>query len=457
MNNKTKTISQSLSEYAGSLEFKNLPPDVIHEVKRRVIDSFGCCLGAYRSEPGEISRRIGQMRQSTYGATLFGSQHLTSPELATFANGILVRYLDFNDTYLSREPAHPSDNITAALALAESEKADGKALITAIVLGYEIQCRLCDAASLRARGWDHVGYVSIASALLGAKLLKMDQQKTEHALALGITPNNTLRQTRVGELSMWKGCAAANAARNGVFAALLAKEGMTGPSEVFEGEKGFFNQVTGPFNLRVDGFGGNDGNFKILETYIKYYPSEYHSQAGVEAALDLRKKIKIDDIEEINIETYDACVDIIAGEKEKWHPQTRETADHSLPYCIAVALYDGEVGLKQFSEERIQDPELQNFLSKVKVKRNPDHNKQYPKAFPCFLDIKSKSGQSYSITIDYPKGHPKNSMSDKEVEEKFESLNQGLIKSKDKKVLLDHIWNLENLKDVKDLMTLIKV
>lgn len=457
MNCKTKTISQSLSEYASSLEFKNLPPEVVHEVKRRLLDSFGCCLGAYRSGPGKIARSLAQMGESTYGATLFGTQHQTTPDLATFANGVLVRYLDFNDTYLSREPAHPSDNITAALALAEAEKSDGKDLITAIVLGYEIQCRLCDAASLRSRGWDHVGYVSIASALLGARIMNLDQNKMQHALALGITPNNTLRQTRVGELSMWKGCAAANAARNGVFAALLAGKGMTGPSKVFEGEKGFFNQVTGHFDLKINDFGGNNGNFKIIESYIKYYPSEYHSQAGVEAALELGKKVKVEDIEEINIETYDACVDIIAGEKEKWRPKTRETADHSLPYCVAVALYDGKVGLDQFSEKRIQDPELQALLTRVKVKRNTEHNKQYPRTFPCFLEIKTKSGESYSITVDYPRGHPKNAMTDKEIEEKFETLNQGLINNSDKKKLMDCIWNLEGLKNIKDLMTLIKI
>jgi 2-methylcitrate dehydratase len=251
---------------------------------------------------------------------------------------------------------------------------------------------------------------------------------------------------------MWKGCAAANAARNGVFAALLAGDGMTGPSEIFEGEKGFFNQVTGPFDIDVKTFGGKSGNYKILDSYIKYYSSEYHSQAGVEAALILRDKVKVQEIKEINIETYDACVDIIAGEKEKWHPKTRETADHSLPYCVAVALYDGEVGLHQFSEERIRDNELQSFLNKVKVKRNQEHNKQYPESFPCLIQIKSKSGETYSKTVDYPKGHPKNPLTDKELEEKFESLNQRHIESDKVEELFEKIWNLETLKSMGELM-----
>ena len=452
---KSETISQNLAEYASSLEYKDLSEDVIHEVKRRLIDSFGCALGAFESQPAQAARAMGKRGTSSDGSTLWGTAYQSTPDLAAFVNGVLVRYLDFNDTYLSKEPAHPSDNISSALAVAEREKTDGKALITAIVLGYEVQCRFCDAASLRSRGWDHVGYVSLASSILSSRLMNLEKEKIEDAIALSIVPNITLRQTRVGELSMWKGCAAANAARNGVFAASLAKEGMTGPSEIFEGEKGFFNQVTGPFDLDISAFGKKGKNFKILETYIKYYPSEYHSQAGVEAALKLRNKVKIGDIEEVNIETYDACVDIIAGEKEKWSPKTRETADHSLPYCVAVALYDGKVGLDQFSEERIQDSDLQSFLNKIKVKRNKEHNKQYPESFPCLIEIKSKSGEIFSETVSYPKGHPNNPLSDREVEEKFEILNEGRVKGDKVKKLFSNIWNLENLKDMKDLSALL--
>lgn len=450
----SENIAKKSAKYAVSLEYGDLSVNVIHETKRRLIDSFGCALGAYNSEPGKIARIIGQKVQSDYGSTLFGTRGKTTPELAAFATGILFRYLDYNDTYLSKEPAHPSDNISAALAVAEAENANGRELITAIVLGYEIQCRFCDAASLRARGWDHVGYVSIASAILSGKLMNMDKQKMEHAIALSITPNVTLRQTRIGELSMWKGCAAANAARNGVFAAMLALGGMTAPCEIFEGERGFFNQVTGPFELDTDNFGGKKYGFKIIDTYIKYYPSEYHSQAGIEAALLLRDKIKINNIKEINIETYDACVDIIAGEKEKWNPQTRETADHSLPYCAAVALIDGKVGLEQFSEQRIKDPDLQKFLSKIKVERNLEHNKQYPKAFPCLIEIKNSIGETFSQTVTYPKGHPENPLSDKELEEKFITLNNGLIKTDRVKEIFDTIWDLENVNNISTIMKL---
>ncbi len=450
-------ISKDIAEYVFSLEFKQLPDSVIHEAKRRLVDSFGCALGAFNCEPSKITRKIAKRAECDKGSTLLGTNYKTTPELATFVNGILFRYLDYNDTYLSKEPAHPSDNIPAVLALAESENLDGKEIITAIALGYEIQCRFCDAASLRAMGWDHVGYVSIASTLAASKLMHLDQERIEHAISLSITPNVTLRQTRVGELSMWKGCAAANAARNGVFAAILAREGITGPSNIFDGEKGLFNQVTGPFLIDTNDFGGKSGHFKILDSYIKYYPSEYHSQAGVEAALELRKMVKINEIEEINIETYDACVDIIAGEEEKWSPETRETADHSLPYCVAVALFDGRVGLEQFAEDRIKDKDLLKFLNKIKVKRNVDHSKQYPEAFPCFIEIKCTSGKCFSTTVTYPKGHPKNPLTDKELEEKFKILNNGSIKSNKTTKIIDAIWNLEDLKNIEDLLSLFKI
>jgi 2-methylcitrate dehydratase len=451
-----KTLSAGLTDYASSLSFHDLPPEVIHEVKRRLIDSLGCALGAYGSPAGKIAREVARPVKGTYSSTVLGGTSETTPDLAAFANGVLVRYLDYNDTYLSREPAHPSDNISAALSVAEAQGADGKALTTAIVLGYELQLRLCDAASLRERGWDHVAYVSISSALLASMLMGLDRERAANAVSLSITPNIALRQTRVGELSMWKGCAAANAARNGVFAALIAREGMTGPNEVFEGEMGFFKQVTGPFDLEIDAFGSRKNRFKILDTYIKHYPSEYHSQAGVEACLELRKELRVEEIEEINIETYGAAVDIIAGDRSKWEPKKRETADHSLPYLAAVALADGKVGLEQFSEERIQDPELKALINKVKVKSNPEHTRLYPGALTCLVEIRTRDGKLHSRTVTYPKGHPRNPLSDREVEDKFYALSNGLIKGRTKEVLY-RIWTLEDIKSIKELMRLFVV
>jgi 2-methylcitrate dehydratase len=213
-------LAARLAHYATDLRYEQLPPETVHEVKRRWIDSIGCALGAWRSETAQIVRKVAEQVQSGYGATLIGTRHQASPDWAAFVNGLLIRYLDYNDTYLSREPAHPSDNLAAVMAAAEAEGAEGKEVIVATVLAYEIQCRLCDAASLRARGWDHVNYGLFSASAAASRLMGLSPEATRHALSIAGVSGLALRQTRVGELSMWKGCAFANASRHALFASM---------------------------------------------------------------------------------------------------------------------------------------------------------------------------------------------------------------------------------------------
>ena len=226
----TTTLAHQLANYACSLQFEDLSKEVVHEVKRRVIDSIGCALGAWNEEPCVIARKVASDFSATNGATIIGTNHKAPPDWAAFATGCCIRYFDYNDTYLSKEPAHPSDNIAAVLAIGESVGANGRELITAIALAYEVQCRFCDAASIRAKGWDHPTYGAFSTALAAAKLMKLDAEKTRHAVNIAGVNCAAFRQARVGELSHWKGVAFANAARHGVYAALLARAGMTGPA-----------------------------------------------------------------------------------------------------------------------------------------------------------------------------------------------------------------------------------
>ena len=451
-----KNIARKMAEYVHSLQFTDLPDEVVHEVKRRLIDSIGCVLGAFNSEPAKIARKIAGTVKG--GAAVLGSNIKTTPDLAAFANGVAIRYLDYNDTYLSKEPAHPSDNISACLAVAEAENKTGRDLITAIAIAYEVQCRLCDAASLRQRGWDHVTYGAFSSTLAAAKLMGLSIEKTMHAMGIAGVANIALRQTRVGELSMWKGCAFANTARNAVFAADLARHGMTGPAPIFEGEKGFMKQVSGHFELKGLG-NGKRRPFKILDTYIKFYPAEYHSQSAIEAAIELRKEIaghgfsSADDIQSIEIRTFDAAYEIIGSGPEKWDPKTRETADHSLPYCVAVALMDGGVGLNQFSENRINDSKLHKLIQKVKVIRDKGLTNQYPEAMPNLIKITTRDGRRFSNKVKYPKGHPKKPMTDDEVEEKFRRLVKGNISGEYIDNLFDVLWGLEDVKNINNLFS----
>src|ERR1700730_8923690 len=239
----TTTLAHQLAKYACELKFEDLSKEVVHEVKRRVIDSLGCALSAWNEEPCVIARNVASEFSANRGSTIIGTSHQTPPDWAAFANGCCIRYFDYNDTYLSKEPAHPSDNISAALAVAESVGATGKEFITAVALAYEVQCRFCDAASIRARGWDHVTYGAFSTALAAAKLMKLDPKRTRHAVNIAGVAGAAMRQARVGELSHWKGVAFANAARLGVFSALLARAGMTGPGPIFEGQMGFEKEL----------------------------------------------------------------------------------------------------------------------------------------------------------------------------------------------------------------------
>lgn len=461
-------IAARLAEYAQSLRYGDLSPSVVHEVKRRVLDSIGCAMSAVQAPPCHIARRLAQSVKMADGATVWGTTHRTLPDLATFANGAMVRYLDFNDTYLAKEPAHPSDNIAAVLAVAEARHASGRHVLLATALAYEIHCRLCDAAALRPRGWDHVTYGPFSSALAAAKLLNLSAARTLQAVNLAGVANVALRQTRVGDLSMWKACAFSNAARNGVFAAMLAQQGMTGPSPIFEGEKGFMKLVSGSFDLpslggEKEGSQKNTG-FKILDTYIKHYPVEYHAQTAVEAALAVRDELLksegpqgLAEISAIEIGSYDVAIEIIGRDPEKWHPQTRETADHSFPYCVAVALLDGTVTLRSFEENRMDDPILQAFMQKVRVVQQPEFIGRYPVAMPTRLTVTTTSGKAYVAQREHPLGHPSHAMSDREVEEKFSLLTSRQLGPAQTRKIIDVIWDLDRLKDVGVLMPLLKV
>src|SRR5947209_5088017 len=370
------TLAHQLAEFACSLRFNDLSPNVVHEVKRRLIDSFGCALGAWNEEPCTIARTVASDFSAKKGSTIIGTRQKAPPDWAAFANGCCIRYFDYNDTYLSKEPAHPSDNIAATLAIAESLGSSGREFITATALAYEVQCRLCDAASIRARGWDHPTYGDFSTALGCANLMKLNAEKTRHAVNIAGVACAAMRQARVGELSHWKGVAFANAARHGVYSALLARAGMTGPAPIFEGQMGFEKQLgvslgnvgekfTVPFPQNPQGPAS-----KILNTSIKYWPAEYHSQSAIEAALFLREQIgDVSQIASVNIESHDASVDIIGSEPEKWRPETRETADHSLPYITAIALIDGKVTDQQFQPSRFTDPAVWKFLENAKVTR----------------------------------------------------------------------------------------
>jgi 2-methylcitrate dehydratase len=451
------TIAAYLSDCTTSLTFDELPAEVVHQAKRLLIDTLGCAIGGYPSAPSKIARALAQMVSSHQPATVLGSGQQTSLELATFANGVMIRYLDFNDGYTAKESGHPSDAIAAVLSPAEVAHGDGKAVITAMVLAYEVFCRFCDAVSVRRRGFDHVTIGVMASTAAAAKALGLTREQTCEAFHLSIAANNALYQTRIGEVSLWKGCAFANASRNAVFAVQLASKGLTGPSPIFEGPGGFFSAISGePFTL--ESFGGQGGRFKILDCTIKRFPLGLYSQTVVAAALQVRQQLtKVEDIREVHIKTLQTAVNIMAGDTEKWHPTNRETADHSMPYTAAVALMYGTVEARHFSPEYWQDPRLVELVQKIQVSVSEEANQRAPEAMLSTVEVVTSTGQRLSAEVAYHRGHYKNPMSDQEVETKFRGLAQDSLTSRQIDSLLDRLWNLEQVADIGEVIRMVRI
>ncbi len=328
-------LAELFSDLVSSTSFSDIPEPSIHEAKRRIIDSLAVAYSSQNSPPAKALR---DALPSFSGLGLLLGGGTSAPDVAAFYNTLLIRYLDFNDTYLSLEPLHPSDMIGGLLAI--DPHLNGKELIRAIVLGYEISTRLCDSTSLRKKGFDHVNFLQVgATAALGAAL-GLNKEQLINAISISLIPHIALRETRSGSLSMWKAGAAAEAVRNSVFAALLAKSGFTGPSTPFSGKMGFKNVVAPDMS---DTPFKSMGREKILQTYIKKYPVEYHAQAAVEIGLRLKEMIR-GDIIKVTVETYEAGKTILADEG-KWDPRNKETADHSLPFIVAVSLITGRFWL----------------------------------------------------------------------------------------------------------------
>ncbi len=440
--------TELLSSYACSLGFDDLSPSVVHQVKRTLIDSLGCAVGGFSSEPALIARRLGSNVTSTRPSRVLGTRDHSSPDLAAFTNGVMLRYLDCNDSYFSPGGGHPSDMIPAALAFAPG--GDGPSVITAIALAYEVFCGLSDRVAANDFGWDQGIFCVIGAACAAGKMMGLDREKMGHAISLAVAPNLPLGVTRTGEISMWKGCATAGSVRAGVFAAQLAQEGMTGPFEPFEGRRGLWAQAVGrPVDPPCLSESGRE--FRICRTTFKSFPSQIHTQGPIGLALDLRPQIDVDRIESVRLESYrQACSDP-STEPEKWDPKTRETADHSIPFLVAAALQHGPVTPATFTPEGIRDPALRHLIGKMSIRENERFTQKYPAEYNCRLEITQQPGQVFTAETAYPKGHRSNPLSDSEVEDKFRNLASGLLSRDQCAGALDAAWSLDRLPDIDQL------
>ena len=428
-----------MADYGSRLQFSDLPAAAVHESKRRLIDTLGCMLGAYHGEPSRIARGMATRSAAESGARVIGSAVRRLPELAAFANGVMGRYLDGNDTFPGGG-GHPSDMLAAVFAAADTCRADGRSIITAIAFAYEVYHALFQATRMRDKGMDNVFYTAVGGAAGAAKVLGLTGARMADAISLAITPNLALEATRRGKLSMWKGAAAGNAARNGVFAALLAADGMTGPEKPVEDERGLWGLV-GRFELAP--FGDRSHRYAVTKSSLKYFLSEYHSQSPITAALELQSQVKVEDIAAVTIYTQWFTWYEIGSESEKWHPTTRETADHSLPYIIAAVLIDGSFSDEIFAEHRLRDPRIHALTDKIAVKEESEFTRRFPDAIHCRIEIETIGGGRKIAAVDYPRGHVNNPMTDAEVDAKFRALASRVLPGSKIETALQLLWKFD--------------
>jgi 2-methylcitrate dehydratase len=455
-------LATRLAAYADRLRYDDLDEATVESVKVHIIDALGCGLAAFDEKPVRICRDVA-LANGGGGATVIGTTRRAAPDLAAFANGAAIRYLDLNDAYVGRITGHPSDNIAACLAIAEAEHASTKELITAVALAYEVNCRLIDAfdANISARGWD-VPVLSLpAVALAAGKLMKLSPDRLEQAVNLAVNDHIPLGQTRAQTLSDWKGIADAEAARNAVFATMLARQGLTGPTPIFEGKWGFFALVAGSADVDVGAFGRRGVPFLVHQCGLKSYAAHITAQTAIPAAVALAEQItkeggkeigSLDRIATLEIGTTRRGVQVAGTDPEKWAPDTKETADHSLPYIVARAMFDGTIDNASYAPEKLHDSRLLAFMRKIKVTADPAFATLTGDVPPTRLTAVLDDGRRFTRLVDKMPGFPGQPMSRAEVERKFRSNIASRWSRERTDAILQALWTLEQANDLSALL-----
>ena len=403
-------LDEQIFQYCSGIDDLLKDSATKEELKKRIVDSLFVSYGARNSDAVTKSKSGLLPSSGRKNAPIYYDKRRASVDVATYLNGCMTRYLDYNDTYLSKEALHPSDNVPPILSYAYTLDAGGLEVIRALAASYQVVGAFADAFSIRDRGWDHVTYISISSAAGLGVLNNFEKSRFINNLNLAINNNISLRQTRAGELSMWKGCTAANAARNSVFATLLASEGFTGPSPIFEGEMGFFKQITG--NIEVD----LERN-RVVRTMIKNFPVEYHAMSAIEAALSIKDQMNGEKIRSVNVDTFSVAHKIIVKDPEKLRPKTKETADHSLPYMIAYTLLYGAPDTSSFEPRYLNDKAILSVIDATRFEVTKEFDSMYPEFLPVRITVKTESSE-YEKEVTVPKGHFRNPYDWKDLENK---------------------------------------
>jgi 2-methylcitrate dehydratase len=439
-------LVEELARFVVQADYEQISPEARRELKVRILDSLACAIGALEGEPIVLIRQHLEEMGGAPLCTLIGGGK-APPDRAAFYNGALVRYLDYNDSFLAPgETCHPSDNLGAVLAACEYADRSGRDLLTALAVAYQVQCRLSEVAPVRHKGFDHTTQGAYACGAGVAKALGLDVERTAHAIALAATPNNALRVTRTGRLSHWKGLAYPHTAFVATHGAFLARRGITGPLEIFEGNKGFMDAIAGRFHIDW----AQEDLEMVRKTIIKKYNAEIHSQSAIEGLLELQAqhRFRPEDVERIELETFQVAFMIIGGgeEGDKHLVRTKEEADHSLPYMLAVALLDGDVGPAQYEPERILRDDVQTLLRKVHVRPNDEFSARFPQEMPARLRVFLRDGRVLETEKRDYEGFHTRPMSWERIVEKLRRLASPHADASLQREIVSCVDNLENVK-----------
>ncbi len=455
---KKAPISAEMSKWAANLKFEDLSKDAIYQAKRYLLDSVGCALGGYQQHDVIIALEVLREVAGHGKCTVIGSGETMDAVSASLANGLMIRCMDYNDIYWKQDPSHPSDIFPAAMAACERSGSTGHELIVGFVLGHEFEQRFCEAAfpGIRERGWHHATLTAFVSPIVAGRALHLTADQIQHAIGISASRHCTLGAVTAGKLTMMKNTVDPMATQSGVFAALLAEKGYTGPEHVIDGKEGL-THCFGPewkLNILTDGLGES---WRITQCGMKAFPTEALTHTPISATLAIIKDndLKPEQVAKIHIRTTARGADILS-DPSKYEPHTKETADHSLPYVIAAAVAERQVTPVQFTMAKINDPIIRAQLRKVEVVADPEIEKVFPALQRVVVKITTTDGRSFEKQLDFPKGDPRNPLTDREIEEKFEALADPVMSKPAQQELKDAIWNLEKCSSVRELMSLMK-
>ena len=472
-------LSHVISDWACSLKYEHLSPEAIQAAKLFWFDSIGCALGGSQQDDAKILlkhyRLMSATADSSSGegggngkATAFVSGFKTNPVDAAFLNGHMIRAMDYNDIYWKADPCHPSDLIAAPLALCESEGLSAKDLILATIIAYEIEMRLCEIGrpGVREYGWHHATLSSFAAPVAAGRVLNLTPEQMVSAIGISAARTFCPGAVTAGKLTNMKNTLDPWAGRMGAESALLAREGFSGPEHIIDGKEGLF-AVFGHVQYKgqpatFDGKGliedlpnSPKSHYRILDCGMKSFPIEALSHAPLTAMMKTVKenKIKAGDVKAIKVEVIARAADIL-GDPHQYRPTSKETADHSLPYCMAVGLVDGMVTPLQFKEERVRDQSLIPIMDKIKVVANEEFEALFPKFQPSRVTITTDEGKSHSTRVDVPKGDPRDPMTEEEIAVKFNALGGDVIGKDRCEKLRKCIMSLETAEKLDELVKL---